>query len=276
MIEISALFVYPVKSCRGTSLQEVEIGRRGFRHDREFLVVDAGDSFLTQRTAPELATVDVAIDEADLVLRAADAGELRAALATMPGETRPQREVTIFRDRVLADDMGDAAAEWFSAVLHQRCRLVRAGAAAKREVPSSRLPASHRTAAGTPISFPDAFPTLLTSEASLADLNTRLPQPIPIGRFRPNIVVRGGAPYEEDTWSSIRAGEVAFGCADVCLRCIIATTDQATGCRDGDEPLRTLATYRRAPDRNGVMFGRYLVHSAPGRLRVGDLVLPEP
>lgn len=94
-------------------------------------------------------------------------------------------------------------------------------------------------------------------------------------RFRSNIVVRGGTPYEEDAWSSVRCGEMAFGCAAVCQRCIITTTDQATGRRDGDEPLRTLALYRRAPDGSGVMFGRYLVHSGMGRLRVGDVVVPE-
>jgi hypothetical protein len=95
-------------------------------------------------------------------------------------------------------------------------------------------------------------------------------------RFRPNIVVRGCGPYEEDSWSSLRAGGLVFGCAAPNLRCVITTIDQQTGMRDGAEPLRTLATYRRASHQTGVMFGTYLVHSGIGRLRVGDVLEIDP
>jgi len=93
---------------------------------------------------------------------------------------------------------------------------------------------------------------------------------VPMNRFRPNIIVRGGAPYEENTWESIQMNDVILGCAAPCLRCVITTTDQETGKRDSPEPLRTLATYRRAPDGTSVIFGVYLVHSGTGKLRVGD------
>ncbi len=272
MVQIAGLFTYPVKSCRGISMEEVEIGPRGFLHDREFLVVDEIDTFLTQRNAPELATVDIAIESSEFVFTTSEHGELQLRFREVEGakETAARRNVSIFRDHVVADDMGDAAAEWFSAVLHRACRLVRAGGSYSREVALERVAKPYRSEGAPQISFTDAFPTLLVSEASAADLNSRLPHPIPINRFRPNIVVRGAIAYEEDTWSTVRSRNISFRCSAACLRCVITTTDQLTGERDGAEPLRTLASYRRGVDGMGVMFGQYLVHSGGGKLRVGE------
>jgi len=272
MVEVTGLFIYPVKSCRAIPLQEAEVGERGLLHDREFLVVDDTDRFLTQRDAPELATVELELEAAGLRMKTARAGELSLPFNN---EARGRRNVRIFSDDVIADDTGDEAAEWFSAALGRTCRLVGIGPCSKREVALERVAEVHRAATAPQISFTDAFPTLLTSESSLVDLNTRLPRPIPMNRFRPNIVVRGSAPYEEHTWSRVRAGDMVFGCPAACLRCVISTTDQQTGDRDGAEPLRTLATYRRSSDGGGVMFGQYLVHSGSGKLRLGDVVTTE-
>lgn len=275
-MEITGLFVYPVKSCRGIAVAQTELGPRGFVHDREFLVVDESDTFLTQRNAPELATIATALDTTGFVFRSS-AGELRLPFEEIAARSKKpvRRNITIFNDRGVADDVGDAAAAWFSTALRRTCRLVRVGEAFNRAVPLVRVAEDFRSAGAPPISFTDAFPTLLTSEASLADLNTRLPHPVPMNRFRPNIVVRGTAPYEEDTWRTVRANSVAFGCSAACLRCTITTTDQQTGERHGVEPLRTLAAYRRAADDSGVMFGQYLVHSGRGTLRVGDPLIVE-
>lgn len=272
MVQITGLFIYPVKSCRRVVLQEAQVGSRGFSHDREFLVVDETDAFLTQRNAPELATVQVALAEMELVLKASDAGELRLPFETIeePGGVQRSRPVTIFSDQVLADDAGEEAAEWFSGILHRRCRLVRIGASYSRKVPLEDIAEQHRAGEGPEIAFTDAFPSLLISEESLADLNTRLPEPIPMDRFRPNIVVRGCVPYGENSWNAVRSGDIVFGCASTCLRCVITSIDQQTGRRQGVEPLRTLATYRRSPDGNGVIFGQYLIHSGEGTLRIGD------
>jgi len=152
--------------------------------------------------------------------------------------------------------------------------VVRVGDSFRREVQLARVVGDFRSAMAPPISFTDAFPTLLTSEASLADLNSRLPHAIPMNRFRPNIVILGTSPYEEDTWRAVRGNGLAFGCSAACLRCVITTTDQQTGARDSVEPLGTLATYRRGPD-GGAMFGQYLVHSGSGTLRVGDVLVVE-
>ena len=277
MVQVTALFVYPVKSCGGISLAQAEVGPRGFRHDREFLIVDEADAFVTQRTAPELATVAVRLEQENLVLHHAGAGALRLPLETQEGTSRVRtpRRVKIFNDQVYADDVGGDSAEWFSAVLRRPARLVRTGASFSRRVSPEEIAPAHRAAEGPEIPFADAFPTMLASEESLAELNSRLRKPVPMNRFRPNIVVRGAAPYEEDTWKTIRAGNIAFGCAAPNLRCVITTIDQQTGTRDGSEPLRTLATYRRGAS-GGVMFGQYLVHSGSGNLRVGDVLVTDP
>lgn len=278
MVQITALFIYPVKSCRGISLEEAQLGSRGFLHDREFLIVDETNSFLTQRSAPQLATVQIALTKTGLVLKAPDAGELHVSFSGMEEQSRSSspRHVTIFSDQVLADDVGDEAAEWCSAVLARRCRLVRIGASYARKVRLEENAQEHHHSTQAPeISFTDAFPTLLISEESLADLNTRLPKSLLMDRFRPNIVVRGCAPYDENTWKRVQAGGIVFSCATPCERCVITTIDQETGTRDGVEPLRTLATYRRVPGGSGVIFGQYLIHSGSGKLRVGDALTTE-
>jgi uncharacterized protein YcbX len=269
---VSELFIYPVKSCRGVSLGEAELGRWGFLHDREFLVTDESYNFLTQRNAQELATVEISVEGEWLLLKRANHGELRVPLRapSVADNARSPVQVTIFRDQVLADDAGGEAAEWFSAVLQRRCRLVRIGPSYSRKVPPTEIAPAHRAALAPDIPFTDAFPILLTAQESLADLNTRLPAPIPMSRFRPNIIVRGAPAYAENDWDHLAIGGINFTGGAACLRCVITTTDQQTGQRDGPEPLRTLATYRRPTNGSGVMFGQYLVHHANGRLRVGD------
>ena len=224
-----------------------------------------------------LATVAVAVEKSGLVLQRENAEALHVPFID-PKERRRStqpRKVTIFNDLVLADDAGDEAAEWFSAVLGRRSRLVRTGESYTRKVPSEEKAQQHRPHYSSEISFTDAFPTLLTSEESLADLNNRLATPLPMDRFRPNIVLRGCAPYEENTRNVVRVGDLLFGCANTCLRCVITSTNQQTGVRAGVEPLRTLATYRLSQDGRGVMFGQYLIHSGTGQLRVGDHITAE-
>jgi uncharacterized protein YcbX len=134
---------------------------------------------------------------------------------------------------------------------------------------------------GGVVSFADAYPLLVVSEASLADLNGRLAArgegPLPMNRFRPNLVVAGATPYAEDGWTQVRVGDALLRNAGPCARCVVTTTDQQTAVR-GKEPLRTLATYRRDPvDPTNVNFGTNLIHEAKrGTLRVGDAVTALP
>ncbi len=275
---LSALYCYPVKSCRGVALSEATLDRRGIVHDREMLIVDAGNRFMTQRATPKLALIETTLTDDALVLRAPGAGgELRVP---WHAPDRPAREVVVWKDAVVADDTGDAPAEWLSDVLGERCRLVTTGARSRRVRPVDRLPADvHPGVLARPveIGFPDGYPLLVVSEESLDDLNRRLdlPEPLRMDRFRPNLVLNGcRAPYEEDSWKAFRVGAVWLFGGEPCGRCIVTTTDQQTLERT-PEPLRTLATYRRTASGD-VVFGQNAIHAEPGgRLRVGDTVVPE-
>jgi hypothetical protein len=174
---------------------------------------------------------------------------------------------------LLADDCGDAPAAWLSEFLATSVRLVRIGAKFVRPV----KPAKARP--GDVVSFADGYPFLLISQGSLRALNDRLQEkgaePVPMDRFRPNLVVDGCPPFDEDTWSRFRLGGLAFRHAGLCARCIVTTTDQRTGERTGPEPLRTLAQFRRdAADPTDVNFGVNLIHETKsGRLHLGDEVI---
>jgi uncharacterized protein YcbX len=183
----------------------------------------------------------------------------------MPGLTVPdvaasRVSVTVWADTVDAADAGAEAAAWLSEFLGTDCRLVCFAREAVRPVDRVYAEASDQ------VGFADGFPFLLISQASLDDLNARLAQPVPMLRFRPNLVIGGSEPYAEDDWRRIRIGDLTFRVAKPCSRCIIPTIDPATA-RRGSEPLRTLMSYRRRD--NKVYFGQNLVHDAVGRLAVG-------
>lgn len=267
-MHLANLFVYPVKSLRGCAVTAAAIDDLGLVGDRRFLVVDESGRFLTQRAVARMALVDTALSADALTLSAANAGSISVARAS--DLAAPLRAVTIWKsENLLAEDCGDAPAAWLSDVLGLRCRLVRIG-------PKFLRPVLKQAAGpGDVVSFADSVPFLVLSEASLADLNDRLAtrgeEPLPMNRFRPNLVIAGAAPYAEDTWTRFRIGSIAFRAAGGCARCIITTTDQLTAER-GKEPLRTLATYRRdAADPSDVNFGQNVIHETKsGTLHVGD------
>lgn len=261
MPTVSALHVYPIKSCRGVSVDRAEVVRRGLAHDRRWMVVDAGGRFVTQRAQPRMALVDVAIEGDALRLEAPGMGALLIPLEVERGE---RRAVEVWGDRCEGVVHGEASA-WFSSFLGIACALVHMPADVERAVePESARP-------GDLVSFADGFPFLLTSEASLDDLNGRLVEPVSMIRFRPNIVVRGAPPFAEDGWGPVRIGSLGFVVAKKCVRCTIPTVDPQSG-RRGKEPLRTLARYRN--EDGEVMFGVNLVHDGAGEVRVGDSVEP--
>jgi uncharacterized protein YcbX len=257
---VSHLNVYPVKSCRGVPLGSATLDRWGIQHDRNWMVVDAEDRFVSQRTQPRLSLVEPALGPVRLTLRAP---EMPALELPVSGRAGPERTVRVFDDVCRALDQGDGAAEWFSRYLGVPVRLVRIGAGFERGVKESSYPT------GADIAFADGFPLLVLSLASLAALNARLPEPVPMNRFRPNIVLDGCPPFAEDGWKRIRIGQVTFQLVTQCERCVTTTVDQATA-EQGKEPLATLATFRRGG--GGVVFGRNVVHQDVGTLRVGDVV----
>lgn len=259
-VTITQLNVYPVKSCRGIPLGEATLDRWGIEHDRNWMVVDASGQFVSQRTQPRLALVEPALGPERLTLRGPGMPALELPVS---GRAGPEATVTVWDDACRALDQGEEAAAWFSAYLGQPMRLVRIGASYRRPVNPAFAPE------GSEVNFADGYPLLLLSEASVADLNRRLREPLPMNRFRPNLVVTGCTAFAEDSWRRIRVGEVVLLLVKPSERCAITTVDQATA-EQGKEPLATLATFRRYG--GSVAFGQNAVHQGPGRIRVGDPV----
>lgn len=255
------LNVYPVKSCRGIPLGSATLDRWGIQHDRNWMVVDASGLFVSQRTQPRLALVEPTVNQELLTLRAPGMPPLALPVT---GRAGPEQAVTIWTHACRALDQGHEAGAWFSQYLGQPARLVRIGAGFERAVNEAAYPA------GAEVGFADGYPLLVLSVASLGDLNARLVEPVPMNRFRPNLVIDGCPAFAEDGWSRIRIGEVTFQMVTPCARCAITTVDQATGVQ-GTEPLTTLASYRRSPT-GAVLFGRNVVHQGVGSIRVGDVV----
>ncbi|MEV6108205.1 MOSC N-terminal beta barrel domain-containing protein [Streptomyces sp. NPDC051940] len=265
---VQELTYYPVKGCRGVRVETAELGVAGLAHDRTFMVVDAADdSFRSQRRLPAMAavTAEVLDDGAALRLSAPGAGSVTVPVA-YDGQ---RREVTLFK-RAMGEavDQGDEAAEWFSQALGAKSRLVRV------------RPGFDRDGWGeTPgkVNFGDAHALLVTTTASLAHLNARIAErgdaaPVPMDRFRPNIVLTGSAePHVEDRIRRLTVGGTELAYAVIAVRCSVPLVDQATGRRAGPEPVRTLATYRREPAYdNGVSFGMKAAVLRGGRIAVGD------
>ena len=263
-VTLSGLYVYPIKSCAGIPLHSADLSATGLRHDRRWMLVDETGEFMSQRTHPRMALVSVRFSAEHLIVRAPGMPDLEIPLRQ---ETGNQIDVCVWGDTNRGALVGDEADRWFGEFLEFPCRLV------YKPEDDPRLVDSLYAAEGDQVGFADGFAFLLISEASLEDLNERLEDPLPMNRFRPNFVVSGCAPYAEDGWSRLRIGNVPFRVAEPCPRCAITTVDQKSGV-PGKEPLRTLATYRKS--ERGAVFGRNLIHDAPGTVRVGDLVETTP
>ncbi|MFD3457991.1 MOSC domain-containing protein [Streptomyces sp. NPDC058691] len=266
---VHSLTHYPVKGCAGVPVSRAEVTATGLAHDRVFMVVDAADgSFRSQRKLPRMAVVraEVTDDGKHLALSAPGAGPLRVEVA----HEGPLREVSMF-DRPLgaAVDQGEEAARWFSDALEQPSRLVR--------VP----PGFDRDGWGEhpgKVNFADAHALSVASLASMDDLNRRIRErggdPVPVDRFRANIVVAGWSePHTEDRVRRMTAGGTVLGYAVRAVRCSVPLVDQATGRTAGPEPVRTLADYRREPEYgNRVSFAMKAAVLRPGVVAVGDRV----
>ena len=263
MIRITALNVYPVKGCRGIALDSARVAATGFEHDREWLIVRPDGRFMTQREDPRLALIEPTLADEALQLRVPGGVELRVPFDAQGKEV----EVTCWKDRCAAFDAGDEAAAFLTRYLGAPYRLVRFDARRKRLSNAQWTPGVEALN-----QFTDGFPWLLISEASLEDLNSRLSRQLPMNRFRPNIVVNGLSPFGEDRVHELVADGVRLRRAKPCARCIVTTTDQATGTRDSDEPLRTLAKFRFDRELKGVLFGQnmILVDGVGEQLRVGQ------
>jgi uncharacterized protein YcbX len=269
---VSALYVYPVKSCRGIAVQAAEVTQRGFAHDRRWMIVDENGVFITQRQVTELCLVETALEQAEHGADRAERGVLRlsapgqgSVLLPLEYEHGEERSVRVWRHDGLGVRHAEGSA-WISQVLEREGSLVYMAERHERPVDPEYGRSEDR------VSFADGFPFLVISEASLADLNQRLASPIGMLQFRPSIVVSGVPAYAEDHFARMRFGDLHFRGPKPCSRCVVTTIDPATATRH-KEPLYTLARYRNS-DGN-VLFGMNLIPDSVGTLRVGDEVHDE-
>src|SRR5215216_6540602 len=262
MLQVSELFIYPIKSLGGISLSSALVTDRGFQYDRRWMLVDSDNQFMTQREFAGMALLKVQIEENGLKVTHKLKGDSIAIPFETSGETI---SVQVWSDKVTGIIVKKEANEWFSNVLNKHCQLVYMPDQTKRRVDG-------RYAINKEITnFSDGYPFLTISQASLDDLNNRLEERLPINRFRPNIVFTGGSPYEEDTLAHFTINDIHFYGVKLSARCVITTINQDS-LKKSKEPLRTLSTYRMK--NNKIYFGQNLLHHGEGAINVGDELKP--
>lgn len=263
---LSEINVYPIKSLKGISLKEAKIRQRGLEFDRRWMLVNEKNKFLTQREFPRMAIIETQIGENNLRV-SQNGSHLEIPLTPSVDETA---RVQIWSSKCAARVYDNTINEWFSDVLQTRCKLVRMPEETIRKVNYF-----YAVKKDDHVSFADGYPFLLIGENSLADLNSRLADDLPMNRFRPNFVVKNAEPFAEDGWKKIKIAGSVFHIVKPCARCVITTIDQTTGEKGEKEPLKTLASFR-VPKRSvkkKILFGQNLIVENEGDiLRVGDSI----
>jgi uncharacterized protein YcbX len=260
MLNVSQLFIYPIKSLGGISLETAQVTERGFLYDRRWMLVDKESQFLTQRTTAQLALLKVMVGEDGLTVQHKKNGSSIEIPFEAEGESL---QVAVWSDTCKAIEVSEQISEWFSDTLSLDCKLVFMPDTSRRRVDTRYASSKEIT------SFTDGYPFMMIGQASFDDLNSRLAEPLPIDRFRPSIVFTGATPFEEDTWAQFKINETSFYGAKLCARCVVTTINQDEGTK-GQEPLLTLSTYRK--HRNKIYFGQNLLHNGFGNITVGDVI----
>lgn len=255
---VSKLIIYPIKSMRGIELDSVQVENMGFANDRRWMLVDLQSQFLSQRKYPEMALLKIQLGR-DL-MKVTFTKNKNSMDIPIETDSANAFQVKIWNDSVNAHSVGAKYDKWFSRCLGTDCRLVKIDKVG-RPVDAEFNPINSITG------FSDGFPFLILGEESLNLLNSKLSAPVPVNRFRPNIVFSGGSPHDEDGWKQFRIGGVLFYGVKLCSRCVVTTIDQNSA-EKGFEPLNTLKLYRNF--NNKIMFGQNLIHEGNGIITVGD------
>jgi len=256
MIKIKELYVYPIKSLKGISLDTAEITETGIKYDRYWMLTDENGLFITQREIPKLAMFHVRISSEYLVVQFKNE-KIKIPIKLAHKE---MKACEIWEEKINGYKESDAINHWFSTILGQKVFLVRNAELPKRSI---------KNHIESFVNFTDSQQYLILGQSSLDNLNTKLDQSISIDRFRPNIVFSNSDIHIEDSWSEIQIGTSKFTLTKACSRCNIITIDQETS-EAGKEPLKTLTKYRFK--ENNVLFGQYLklIASDDKLLKVGD------
>ncbi len=257
---VARLRIHPIKGARGLDVQGLDFDQLGPRFDRRWMVVGPDGTFVSQRVAPRLATVQPSVDGDTLTLEANGTAPVAVPVAPQGRRIRAAVWGSVVRVRLVSA----AADAWFSSLLGSPHRLVFMGEDDVRHTDPAY-------AEGHRVAFADGYPALIVTTGSVDELSRRAGRAIPVERFRPNIVIDGERPHEEDYWQRFAIGDLHFRGVKLCARCTVTTLDQRSGARDPDrEPLRTLGRYRRI--ESAVYFGVNVVHHGEGRIALGDSV----
>ena len=262
MYTISQLLIYPIKSLGGFSVNSAQLTDRGLQYDRRWMLVDRSNKFLTQREHPVMCLLQTSIENDKLVIYHKNNIEDKLAVPLHPAVTTTIK-VNVWDDECAAQYVSEQADQWFTQKLLMDCRLVYMPDTEKRRVEEDYAHNNEITA------FSDGYPLMMIGQASLDDLNTRLPQPLPMDRFRPNIVFTGGSPFDEDTMEHLLINGINLYGVKLSSRCILTTINQ-TNAQKGKEPLKTLAGYRQK--NNKIYFGQNLLFNQTGTITTGDTI----
>ena len=262
MYTISQLFIYPVKSLGGFEVVETELTDRGFKYDRRWMIIDSNNNFLTQREFAQMSLLQTAIFNDQLIIFNKDNREDKIAVS-LHCEPAATIKVTIWEDECSAQYVSADADKWLTDKLKMNCRLVYMPDAEKRKVDEQYALHNELT------NFSDGYPLMMIGQASLDELNGRLPEAIPMDRFRPNIVFTGGKPFEEDTMKYIKINAIDLFGVKLCARCNVTTIDQRSSLKS-KEPLKTLSEYRLK--NNKIYFGQNLLFQSTGTMQVGNII----
>jgi len=264
-LTLTSVHRYPVKSCRGESVHELLVEPWGLAGDRRWMLVDEVGAAITAREVNRLVLIHPAITPDGLVVSGPDLPELTVSTPD-PGAQIP---VNLWESHLTAAPAGPEADAWFSKAMGRTARLVHL------DDPTRRPTSPDFSEPGDRVSLADGYPLLLATEESLAALNdvvlanaTDAREPLPMTRFRPNVVVAGAEAWAEDDWRRIRIGGATFRAVKGCARCVLTTIDPETGLRE-KEPIASLARVRRWDGKT--WFGINLVPDhADVTIRVGD------
>ena len=253
---IKSLHFYPLKSAQGLSVQSMELSSTGPKYDREWMLINKNNSFVSQRTHPMLSQVRVKMTDEELVCEVESQSPISIPLTEYGDDVK----IEIFGKEASADLLNNKYSEWFSDFLKSDVKLVRSPQNDKRATSGRKGPV-------TPIQFADGYPLLLANTATLNELSNRLGSEIPMERFRPNIVIENAALDIEDSWRKFTTSGITFLCAKACSRCAVIDVDPATG-KKSKEVSKELKSYRMKD--NQILFGINLIHESLGTLNVGD------
>lgn len=265
-MQISRLFVYPIKSCAGTEVQELALDAWGAAGDRRFVLADEQGQFLTQRQFPVMQRIEPRWDGDALCVSCHGYPDLWVAADAAAGES----SVQVWKDQIAALDCGDEASAWFSAVLDTRCRLLRLPQQRFTDDRQRRVKPKY-TQQDTWLSFADGFPLLVINQASLDELSDILGRELEAERFRPNVVLNGALAWDEYQWQRLQSAEGALVCCKPCERCVIPTRSLLTLEREADV-LNVLKEHCRVDGK--ILFGQNALIDGIRVLRIGDAITP--